>query len=338
LLTGASPLPILRRLLAALLTPLAALHGLRTLLAGLAALLPGSAVLSGLLPVRSGLTWSPICAATAGRACTQPLQLTSQTVYMVERRCLGSLRVPAILRTRTGRAGGLLRLAHLIAQPIQSACNLTLRAVRVGIDPLPQPVRRPLHQIRQVILVHAGQCIAEARSRTWLGGRKVSRCIPEATLQLLEITRHLLTRIGQTLPLAFHRTGLVRCDPPVTSCLPLSCELAHALRLRSFFLSQPLGLATQRVQLAGGLLLLRRAQQVRSFTQPFCCALCCVRVLRTGTAHGLVSRTQSIERLLHPGIGAAIASSRSTIACHLSGALPRALAGTAILLLSRLTR
>ena len=78
---------------------------------------------------------------------------------MVQRsRLLATLRL-----TLTGfaRTQPLLCLVHLLAQLVETFADALFRSIRVGIDPPAQPVRSPLHPVRQVGLVHAAQRIAQ---------------------------------------------------------------------------------------------------------------------------------------------------------------------------------
>jgi hypothetical protein len=124
-------------LIPALLTAAAALTVLRGLL------LPSTALLAWLLTVASLIALHRLCPLLRGSSIlttlpsltvlarlpgTQMFQLAPQPVHAIQRRRLRSAAV--VLRTRTRRASrGLLCLANLIAQPLQSAGNLSLGSV-----------------------------------------------------------------------------------------------------------------------------------------------------------------------------------------------------------------
>jgi len=86
-----------------------------------------------LLARPSGLTRSTILSGlpcTAVLAGAQTLQLTPQSIDMVQRSRLGSVPIPAILRTSSRRpARNLLCLPHLIAKPLQPTRNLAFGAI-----------------------------------------------------------------------------------------------------------------------------------------------------------------------------------------------------------------
>jgi hypothetical protein len=111
-----------------------------------------------------------------------PLNLAAQPIHAIKCRYLRSrILTAARILSRTRR---LLCLPHLVIELLQSRSDLALRPIRVGIDPIPQPVRRPLHQVGQVLLIHPVQRIAQARRRPRLRGRKLARRVPHPFFQL----------------------------------------------------------------------------------------------------------------------------------------------------------
>src|SRR5271155_5864156 len=92
----------------------------------------------------------------------QRLNLVAEAFHMVERcRLLATGRGTL---ARFCRAQPLLCLVHLLTQLLQALADTVFHSVAVGVHPAAQPVRRSLHPIGQIGLVHASQRIAQFRS------------------------------------------------------------------------------------------------------------------------------------------------------------------------------
>lgn len=115
--------------------------------------------LSGLLAI--------LCATLA--ICAESLQFAAEAIHVIERGGLGSVVVLAITSI-LARAGRLLRLMDLVVELLQTRSDLRFCAVRVGIDPLAQPICAALDQVGEVGLIHAAQRIAQAGSGAGLVG------------------------------------------------------------------------------------------------------------------------------------------------------------------------
>ena len=86
----------------------------------------------------------------------------------------------------------LLRLAELLAQFVQSLRNLRFSSIRIGIDAAAQPVRRSLHMVVQIGVIHTGQRIAQLLRNPRLIGSHLTFRITDAFLQLGQLIGELL--------------------------------------------------------------------------------------------------------------------------------------------------
>src|ERR1700722_10392812 len=92
----------------------------------------------------------------------QRFNLVAEAFHMVERRCLLATRRGTLARFCLAQP--LLRLVHLLTQLFQPFADTLFHPIRAGVHPSAQPVRRSLHTIGQVSLVHASQRFAQFRS------------------------------------------------------------------------------------------------------------------------------------------------------------------------------
>jgi hypothetical protein len=95
----------------------------------------------------------------------------------------------------------LLRLPNLVIQLLQPFADPSLRPIWIRIDPPPQPVRRALHQVRQIRLIHPAQRIPQLRRCSRLRRSHLTRRVPYPPLQLLKVVRQLLPVIRQPVAL-----------------------------------------------------------------------------------------------------------------------------------------
>src|SRR6185312_1924710 len=238
LLPSASALPILLTTLQTLALPLLS-PGLSTLSSLIPLLLPiclltcATATLALLLtrlPILS-VTLTGLIVATAER---EALNLVPQPVNAIER---GRLRA-AISRLAGLSSAGLLRgLMHCIVELLQPTRNLRLRPVRVGIDALAQPVRRALHQVREIVLVQAIQPVAQTGRCARLRRRYIARRVAHLPADLLQLVRHLLAIVSQAVAFLLRCRHFLLAGRAARVLLGLHRlagrgQLLHAIRLR----------------------------------------------------------------------------------------------------------
>src|SRR5215469_7921186 len=122
---------------------------------------PASGGISRLLRARLPIAVLPVlrCPWLAAARRHHGIELLSQTLDLIQSRGLVRL-----IRTRLSRfllTQSLLCLLELLAQFLKTLRDFVFRPVRVRVDAAAQPIRRSLHVIVEVRLVHLAERIAQ---------------------------------------------------------------------------------------------------------------------------------------------------------------------------------
>src|SRR5256884_9503357 len=159
----------------------------------------------------------------------------------------------------------LLRVLQLLVQFLETLRDLGFGAIRIWIDSTPQPVRRSLHMIIEIGLIHLRKRIAQFPGNPRLGVSHFACGIANSSLQSREVVRELLPLLRQAVALL--NSHLHRSEERRACITLLGGEFADLLGLCALLLRQSTGLAGERVHLVRGKLLLRAREQIRRLTR-----------------------------------------------------------------------
>ena len=191
------------------------------------------------LPVPSGLS-------IAAARCRHGFNLAAQPLHLIERR--GFIALCCVALSRLALTHSLLRLLELLAQLLQSLRNLVFRAIRIGIDPAAQPVRRSLHMVVQIGLIHlasAHRAISGQPQADWGPSRVLHS---DVVLQLRQFVGELLPLLCKLVAFADQRRHAVHVRR--TGAALLAGQLVDAVGLGMLLLRQLAGLARQGLHFA----------------------------------------------------------------------------------------
>jgi hypothetical protein len=163
-------------------------------------------------------------------------------------------------------AHGASRVADLSAQLLQVAGKAGFD--RIGELSATQPIRAALHAGAEIVFVQAIQRAAQfARSRR-LGGREFARSIAHLLGEVRQVIGHLLAIVDHLVDFLGGWAGRLLAGG-ASGVLP-GHQVPHVVGLLLLPRRQLVGRLGHRVEAAGGVLLLRAAQQVCGFAQAVC--------------------------------------------------------------------
>jgi len=227
------------------------------------------------------------------------LNLVAQPLHLIERRGFVTL-LPCAALSRLALPHSLLRLAELLAQFVQSLRNLRFSSIRIGIDAAAQPVRRSLHMVVQIGVIHTGQRIAQLLRNPGLIGSHLAFRIADAFLQLRQLVGELLPLLRKLVALADQLSHIVHVRG--TGLPLLAGQLVDLVGLRMLLLRQLTRLAREVVDFVRRKLLLCSGKQVGGIAQTVCGLLrgTCALLRRATAFHRIRCLLQTAQRLLNP--------------------------------------
>jgi len=212
------------------------------------------------------LATSPLLTRLAASriAATKPLgegfHLTAQLLHAVE---------SFFRATLLGTAHSLLSLMQLLPKALKTRTDSGLNGVGVRIHTLANGLRASLKTGLQVGLIHPAQRFMQLRGRCRLAGAEVARCVLHGLLEAGQVIRQKLAFIGELRLLVASAAKPTPTERALRLLSSLVSEhLTHPSGLVLLRARQAIGLARQRIKLAGRLLLLNAVQQVPGFAKP----------------------------------------------------------------------
>jgi hypothetical protein len=159
-----------------------------------------------------------------------------------------------------------LSLAHLIVQAIEAFGDSGLDGAGERPCALADPIGAALEQTLQIGVFNAGKGFAQLGGSIPLRRRQRAHGLTHLVLQTREVARGFLAILDE-LALFLHgwTTGLGAGPTGSAVGSGLAEHIGHAVSLRALFGGEAIGFASQRIELAGGLLLLFAAQQIGGF-------------------------------------------------------------------------
>lgn len=213
------------------------------------------------------------------------------------------------------RTQGPCRIANLLSELLQIVGQPGFS--RIGEVTAAQPVRTALHTAVEIVLIHAIERAAQLRRSARLLGSQFTRCTADLLRKPPEIVGHLLAVADHFVDFLGRRIfGLLASVP---RGIQLTHEFAHTIGLLLLPRLQLIRCLRHRIQAAGGVLLLRTAEEISGFTKAISGAASIggTGALGGSTPHVFVRLAQSIERLL----GGLLRGLRSGRAGRLAAAL-----------------